>query len=87
MRIVTLAALAVVMVPLPAGATMLERQTGRAIRNAGHWCDRVSHMAVDTKVSTPKRRVVVVTCDDGTRYVQYSLVLGTDNKITSIAKQ
>lgn len=87
MKIVMLAALAAVMAPLPAHATMLERQTARAIRNAGHWCDRVSHMRVDTRVSTPKRRVVLVTCDDGTRYEQYSLVVGTDNKITSIEKQ
>lgn len=87
MKIVALSALAVMMDPLPASAAMLERQAGRAIRNAGHWCDRVSHMAVNTKVSTPERRVVRVTCDDGTRYVQYDLVLGADDKITSITKQ
>ena len=87
MKTVALSALAIMMIPLPANAAMLERQTGRAIRNAGHWCDRVSHMAVNTKVSTPQRRVVRVTCDDGTRYAQYDLVLSADDKITSIVKQ
>lgn len=70
-----------------ANAAILERQAGRAIRNAGHWCDRVSNIAVNDKVSTPARRVVRVTCDDGTRYVQYDLVLTPDNKVQSIEKQ
>lgn len=87
MKTLALSAIVIMMIPLSANAAMLERQTGRAIRNAGHWCDRVSHMAVNTKVSTPQRRVVRVTCDDGTRYVQYDLVLGADDKITSIVKQ
>lgn len=87
MKTLALSAIVIMMIPLSASAAMLERQTGRAIRNAGHWCDRVSHMAVNTKVSTPQRRVVRVTCDDGTRYVQYDLVLGADDKITSIVKQ
>jgi len=87
MKLWTLVAVAVAMVPVTAGAAMLERQTGRAIRNAGHWCGHVTYMTVDTKVSTPKRRVVLVTCDDGTRYEQYSLVLSADNKISSIEKK
>jgi len=79
-------ALAIVAVPTLAQATVLERQTGRAIRQAGHWCDRVSHMAVNQKVSVPTRRVVRVTCDDGTRYVQYDLIMKQDNTIASIEK-
>ncbi|BCP53641.1 hypothetical protein K32_22580 [Kaistia sp. 32K] len=76
-----------VLVPTLASAAMLERQAGRVIRAAGHWCDRVSNLAVNNKVSTPARRVVRVTCDDGTRYVQYDLVLTPDNKVRSIEKQ
>lgn len=72
--------------PTLAQAAMLERQAGRAIRQAGHWCDKVSHMAVNKKQSLPSQRVVRVTCDDGTRYVQYDLVMSSDNKITSIEK-
>lgn len=86
MKIVALSALAVMMIPPSASAAMLERQAGRAIRNAGHWCDRVSHMAVNTRLSTPDRRVVRVTCDDGTRYVEYDLVLDADDRVTSIVK-
>jgi hypothetical protein len=87
MKVATLSALAVVMaMPSPAMADMLERQAGRAIRNAGHWCDRVTNIAVNEKLSTPQRRVVRVTCDDGTRYVQYDLVLDSDNRVTSIEK-
>jgi len=86
MKIVALLALAVMMIPPSANAAMLERQAGRAIRNAGHWCDRVSHMAVNTRLSTPDRRVVRVTCDDGTRYVEYDLVLDADDRVTSIVK-
>jgi hypothetical protein len=77
-------ALAALAIPSLAEAGMLERQAGRAIRQAGHWCDEVSRMAVNTKLSLPSRRVVRVTCDDGTRYVQYDLVLRPDNKIASI---
>jgi flagellar basal body-associated protein FliL len=87
MKTAALSALAIMALSMPASAAMLERQAGRAIRNAGHWCDRVSNMAVNTKTSTPQRRVVRVTCDDGTRYVQYDLVLGADDKVTSIIKQ
>lgn len=79
-------ALAAIAVPSLAQATMLERQAGRAIRHAGHWCGKVSNMAVNDKVSLPSRRVVRVTCDDGTRYVQYDLVMSPDNKIASIEK-
>jgi hypothetical protein len=86
MKIVALSALAVMMIPLPAMAGMMERQAGRAIRNAGHWCDRVTHMAVHEQYSTPQRRIVRVTCDDGTRYVQYDLVFGSDNRVTEIVK-
>ncbi|MCX5519007.1 hypothetical protein OSH10_11230 [Kaistia defluvii] len=82
----TALALALVAVAIPslAEAGMLERQAGRAIRQAGHWCDAVSRMAVNTKLSLPSRRVVRVTCDDGTRYVRYDLVLRPDNTIASI---
>lgn len=87
MKVAVLAlTLATVAVPTLAQATMLERQAGRAIRNAGHWCGRVSNMAVNDKVSLPTRRVVRVTCDDGTRYVQYDLVMSPDNKVQSIEK-
>jgi hypothetical protein len=72
--------------PTLAQAAMLDRQAGRAIRQAGHWCDKVSHMAVNEKRSLPSRHVVRVTCDDGTRYVQYDLVMTADNKIASIEK-
>jgi hypothetical protein len=86
MKLFLITVAVLVATPALAESPMLERQTGRAIRNAGHWCDQVSHMAVNTKVSTPQRRVVRVTCDDGTRYVQYDLVLDGDNKIASIKK-
>jgi flagellar basal body-associated protein FliL len=84
----TILALALTAIAFPtlAQATMLERQAGRAIRQAGHWCDKVSHMAVNEKQSLPSRRVVRVTCDDGTRYVQYDLTMRPDNKIASIEK-
>lgn len=69
-----------------AQADMLERQTARAIRNAGHWCDRVSDMREDKRQSTPERRVVLVTCYDIRHLAQYELVLGADNKLRSIRK-
>lgn len=78
--------LAGVAIPTLAHADLLERRTGRVIRQAGQWCGKVSHMAVNDKVSTPTHRVVRVTCDDGTRYVQYDLVISPDNKVQSIEK-
>jgi hypothetical protein len=87
MKIALFGAVAVVLsLPMPASADMLERQAGRAIRAAGHWCERVTHMAVLEPYSTPQRRIVRVTCDDGTRYVQYDLVLGSDNRVSEIVK-
>ncbi len=72
--------------PATAYADMMERRTARIIRNAGHWCDRVSDLQLDKRKSTPERRVVLVTCYDVRHFVQYELVVGSDNKVTSITK-
>ncbi len=69
-----------------ARADVLERQTARAIRNAGHWCDRVTDIREDKRQSTPERRVVLVTCYDVRHLAQYELVLGADYKVRSIRK-
>lgn len=77
---------AATLLAVPAQADMLERQTARAIRKAGHWCDRVTDMQVDKRQSTPERRVVLVTCYDIRHLAQYELVVGADNKVRSIRK-
>lgn len=85
MKVLTLL-LATMLFPAMAQADMLERQTARAIRNAGHWCDRVTDMREDKRQSTPERRVVLVTCYDIRHLAQYELILGADNKLRSIRK-
>lgn len=78
--------LALALFPMVARADMLERQTARLIRNAGHWCDRVSDMRVDKRKSTQGRQVVLVTCYDVRHFAQYELIVGSDNKVRSIKK-
>ncbi|MBZ9657085.1 hypothetical protein [Phyllobacterium lublinensis] len=65
---------------------MLERQTARAIRNAGFWCDKVSEAAVDKVLSALGPTVVRVTCDDRTRYEQYKVTMTPQNRIAKIER-
>jgi hypothetical protein len=78
--------LTTMLLAVPAQADMLERQAARAIRKAGHWCDRVTDMREDKRQSTPERRVVLVTCYDIRHLAQYELILGVDDKLHSIRK-
>lgn len=80
------AVIALALFPATAYADMMERRTARIIRNAGHWCDQVSDLQLDKRKSTPERRVVLVTCYDIRHFVQYELVVGSDNKVRSITK-
>jgi len=63
---------------------MLERQTARTIRQAGFWCDKISDARIDKARSAMGPTIVRVTCDDGTRYMQYKLTMTADNKIEKI---
>jgi len=64
---------------------MLQRQTARAIRNAGFWCDRITDARIDKPRSAGGLTLVQVTCDDKTTFAQYSLTMNADNsKISKI---
>lgn len=63
---------------------MLKRQTARAIRNAGFWCDRVTDARIDKVKSLSNRTIVKVTCDDKTKFAQYMLTMSPTNKITKV---
>ncbi|HMF66699.1 MAG TPA: hypothetical protein VK602_03720 [Phyllobacterium sp.] len=64
---------------------MLQRQTARAIRNAGFWCDRITDARIDKVRSADGPTIVRVTCDDKTTFAQYSLTMNAgNNKITKI---
>ncbi|MGH6762019.1 MAG: hypothetical protein ACRECW_10595 [Phyllobacterium sp.] len=76
--------IAALFVPSIANAEILERRAARLIRQAGHWCDRVSDIRYDQQLTAGGAPVVRVTCDDGTRYVQYRLELNRDNTVKSI---
>ena len=65
-------------------SNMLQRQTARAIRNAGYWCDRVSNAYVDKLLSATGPTIVRVTCDDKTRFEQYKITMNKDNRIAKI---
>jgi hypothetical protein len=73
---------------LAAGQTlesrMLQRQTARAIRNAGFWCDRITDARIDKARSAGGPTIVQVTCDDKTTFAQYSLTMDAAN--SKIAK-
>jgi hypothetical protein len=63
---------------------VLERQAGRAIRNAGFWCDKVTNATVDKVRSSMGTTIVQVTCDDKTAFAQYKLTMTKENKIAKI---
>jgi hypothetical protein len=63
---------------------MLERQTARAIRNAGFWCNKITDARIDKARSAGGPTIVQVTCDDKTTFAQYSLTMNANN--SNIAK-
>lgn len=63
----------------PLQSRMLQRQTARAIRNAGFWCDRITDARIDKARSAGGPTIVQVTCDDKTTFAQYSLTMNADN--------
>ncbi|CAN7635328.1 hypothetical protein LJR231_004859 [Phyllobacterium sp. LjRoot231] len=63
---------------------MLQRQTARAIRNAGFWCDKITDARIDKARSAGGPTIVRVTCDDKTTFAQYRLTMNADN--SKIAK-
>ena len=75
---------AVLVLPSLASADILERRAARLIRAAGFWCDRVSDVRYDEQLTAGGAPVVRVTCDDGTRYVQYRLDLNRDNTVRTV---
>ncbi|MBZ9601229.1 hypothetical protein [Phyllobacterium chamaecytisi] len=69
----------------PLQSRMLQRQTARAIRNAGFWCDRITDARIDKARSAGGPTIVQVTCDDKTTFAQYSLTMNaTNSKVTKI---
>jgi len=63
---------------------ILERQTARAIRAAGFWCNQISDARIDHVLSAAGPTIVLVTCDDKTRFAQYKLTMTADDKIAKI---
>lgn len=63
---------------------ILERQTARAIRAAGFWCNKISDARIDHVLSAAGPTIVLVTCDDKTRFAQYKLTMTPDDKISKI---
>ncbi|MEJ1117404.1 hypothetical protein V9K92_02875 [Phyllobacterium sp. CCNWLW109] len=63
---------------------ILKRQTARAIRNAGFWCDRMTDARIDKVKSLSGTTIVKVTCDDKINFAQYMLTMSPANKITKV---
>jgi hypothetical protein len=63
---------------------MLQRQTARAIRHAGYWCDRVTDARIDKVKSLSGTTIVKVTCDDKINFAQYMLTISPANKIAKV---
>ncbi|MDR6634844.1 hypothetical protein J2X72_003656 [Phyllobacterium sp. 1468] len=71
----------------PLQSRMLQRQTARAIRNAGFWCDKITDARIDKVRSAGGPTIVQVTCDDQTTFAQYSLTMNaTNSKVTKIER-
>lgn len=70
-----------------ADTPLLEQRVGRAIRKAGFWCGWVSYLRIDTTRSVEGAVILLVTCDDRTRYQQYNVSLDKDNKIEKIEER
>lgn len=68
-----------------AHSPLLKHEAARVIRKAGFWCRWVSYIRLDT-TRLDGRTVLHVTCDGYTRFEQYRLFIGENDKVLKIEK-
>lgn len=73
-RILIAIALSVAATPA-ALADNLKDLAEKVITERGYWCGKATDVIPDDWNSSPNKRVVIVTCDDGAEYVRYRMTI------------